>query len=262
MGFFQEIKGHQKKRTIQSVLPQCGRCGRMTAEEKDRSGKTRKICRNPKIPVSGVGRREILIVREQPMQINDTMADWFATIDGKSLLKTALSEAGIDMQKDCWTTGAAICYGKGHASLSIECCRPNLLQSIKELQPKVILPVGLGATQAVLSQLWREGTGEMSRFCGYQIPAKKWNAWVCPIFDSAYILSLGNRFADKGGKKPDFPRGLGGVAFLWMIRHIEAMMKKLPNRPDTSDTKDHVTLLYNSDEIACVLERICNRNRG
>jgi len=120
----------------------------------------------------------------------------------------------------------------------------------------------LEATRAVLSLLWREGSGEMTRFYGYQIPAKNWNAWVCPTYDSAYILSLGNRFTDKGGKKPDMPQGLGGVAFLWMERHIEAMVKKLPNRPNESSSKDRITLLYDADEIAAALERIGNSEKG
>ena len=262
MGFFQESKVHSKKKVIRSVLPQCGRCGRSTAVEKDRAGKVRRVCQNPKIPVSGEGQQEILIVREQPTQMNDASADWLTSVNGQSLLGIALHHAGIDMQQDCWTTGATICYGKGHSSVSIECCRANLLGTIKELKPKMIIPVGAGATQAILAHLWREGSGEMLRFCGYQIPAKKWNAWVCPVFDSAYILSLGNRFADQSGRRTGVPRGLGGVAFLWMRRHIEAMADKLPNRPCDGESKDRMTLLYDADEIADVLEKIGNSQKG
>ena len=262
MGFFQPTKSNTKKKVIRSILPQCGRCGRNTALELDGSEKTRKICQNPKLSYSGKGRQEILIVREQPTQLNDATADWMTSEGGKSLLGLALRESDIDIQKDCWTTGAAICYGKGNSSVPIECCRPNLLNTIKELNPKVIVPVGLDATQAVLSYLWREGSGEMSRFCGYQIPAKKWNAWVCPTYDSTYILSLGNRFSDRVGQKPDVPKGLGGVAFLWMTRHMQAMVKKLPNRPNGGDSKDRITLLYDSDKIADVLEKIGNSDKG
>jgi len=262
MGFFQETKTHQKKKVIRSVLPQCGRCGRATAVETDRFGKQRQVCQHPKLPVFGEGKSEILIVREQPTQIIDASANWTSTPNGKSLLGIALHNAGIEIKEECWITGAAICYGKGHSALAIECCRANLLNTIKELNPKVIVPVGSNATQAVLSHLWREGSGEMSRFCGYQIPAKKWNAWVCPVFDSTYILSLSNRFVDKDGKKPNMPKGLGGVAFLWLCRHIEAMVEKLPNRPDNDNSKDRVTLLYKLDEIADVLERIGNSPKG
>ena len=262
MGFFQEIKSHQKKKVIRSVLPQCGRCGRNTAVEKTRDGRVRRVCQNPKIPVSGEGRKEILIVREQPTQMNDASADWLTSPNGKSFLATAFKKAVIDMQKDCWTTGAALCYGKIHASLAIECCRANLLDTIKELKPKVIVPVGTAATQAVLSNLWREGSGEMLKFCGYQIPAKKWNAWVCPVFDSAYILSLGHRHAESGDQNPDTLRGLCGVAFLWLERHIAAIQDKLPNRPNSDNTKDRITLLYHTNEIAEALERIGNSDKG
>jgi uracil-DNA glycosylase family 4 len=232
------------------------------AVETDKFGKRRKVCQNPKLSVSGGGKLGILIIREQPTQINDATADWLTTAKGRSLLGIALHNVGIDMQEDCWTTGAAICYGKNHSSIPIECCRPHLLETIKELQPKVIMPVGVNAAQSVLSHLWREGSGDMSRFCGYQIPVKKWNAWVCPVFDSAYILSLGNRFVDKGGRKPDVPQGLGGVAFLWLCRHIEAMAEKLPNRPNFGNTKEQITLLYNANGIADVLERIGNSEKG
>ncbi|MDR0327287.1 MAG: hypothetical protein LBI05_03215 [Planctomycetaceae bacterium] len=268
MGFFQEVKSHQKKKVIRSVLPQCGRCGRTMAVEKTRTGKVRRVCQNPKIPVSGEGRQEILIVREQPTQINDASADWLTSVGGHSFLAAAFQKAGLDIQKDCWTTGAALCYGKGHAALAVECCRANLLGTIKELKPKVIVPVGIGATQAVLSHLWREGSGEMLRFCGYQIPAKKWNAWVCPVFDSAYILSLGHRHADKdehadkNDQNPVTLRGLSGVAFLWLERHIAAIWDKLPNRPFDGNTKDRITLLYNTDEIADALESIGNSDKG
>jgi uracil-DNA glycosylase family 4 len=262
MGFFQPTKSNQKKKVIRSILPQCGRCGRHTAVEIDKFGKKRRVCQSPKLPVSGEGRLEILIVREQPTQMNDASVDWFASEGGKSLLGMALHNAGVDMQEDCWVTGAAICYGKGNPLIPIECCRPYLLETIKKLNPKVIVPVGLNATRAVLAHLWREGSGEMSRFYGYQIPAKKWNAWVCPTYDSAYILSLGNRFVDKSGHKPDIPQGLAGVAFLWMSRHIEAMTERLPNRPNDAPSQDRITLLYNPEEIADVLERIGNSPKG
>jgi hypothetical protein len=102
MGFFQPTKSNQKKKVIRSILPQCGRCGRHTAVEMDKFGKQRQVCQSPKLSVSGEGQLKILIVREQPTQMNDATADWFASEGGKSLLGMALRNAGIDILEDCW----------------------------------------------------------------------------------------------------------------------------------------------------------------
>ncbi|MDR1268898.1 MAG: hypothetical protein LBK82_05185 [Planctomycetaceae bacterium] len=151
-------------------------------------------------------------------------------------------------------TGAAICYGKGYPLLAAESCLPNLGKTIRELQPKLIIPIGELATHSVLTFLWRDGNlDHMYRFFGCQIPAKQWNAWVCPVYDSAYIMSLGYK------NKEDKPTGTGVVAYFWLENHVREAIEKLGEPPFSEESpKEPIQLLFDTDTIKETLEQIGN----
>jgi uracil-DNA glycosylase len=261
MPFF-ERKRKTKKTTVRkrSLVSACVQCGRVPSSKDN--GNIPIIVRDKRcIPVSGKGGKKILLVRDQPNSYISANNDWFAKQKGKpSFIFTALHNADIDVYDDCWMTGAALCYGKGPSLLAIESCLPNLDRTIRELQPKLIIPIGNDATYAVMSFLWREdSTGDIQCFIGQQIPAKRWNAWVCPVYDSAYILSLGYRNQEESG----IPTGTGVVAYLWLERYISAAVEKLEEEPfPDKEQKDPIQFLYSVDAVGELLAAIGHFDKG
>jgi hypothetical protein len=169
------------------------------------------------------------------------------------MLETALHNVDIDITEDCWVTAAALCYGTHALEAAAYCCSVNLRTTIETVKPAMIIPVGIDAVRAVMSHLWREGAGDMSRFFGERIPVAKWGAWVCPVYDANYILSLGRTSAG-------LPQGLGETAYLWLTRHIEAMAEKL-NQPVVAETPN-VDLVFNVDEIVYWLNTVSGLSKG
>ncbi|MDR2115846.1 MAG: hypothetical protein LBP87_05640 [Planctomycetaceae bacterium] len=255
MSFFERAK---KKASVRkrSLVAACAQCGR----RKKAKNLTGKII-PPGIPVSGRGDKKILLIRDQPTAYIDVSRNWFSRQNKKpSFIMTALRNADIEPEEDCWMTGAAVCFGTGHPLLAIESCLPNLDRTIQELQPKVIIPIGLNAIHAVMSFLWRdESMGDLAHFIGHQMPAKRWNAWVCPVYDSAYIMSLGY----KNSSTPDLLSGTGIVAYLWLERYIKAAVEKLGEPPfPVEDKKNIIQFLYTVNDISEALEWIGNSLRG
>src|SRR5690606_23623431 len=126
-----------------SLAPQCGACGLF------------KTCKSPKMPVSGKGRREILVVAEAPGKDEDDRGIQLVGESGQ-LLERAMRKAGVDMRKDCWLTNSLICRPPNNrmpTKQEIDYCRPNLLKTIKELDPKVIILLGGSAVRSLIGYL-------------------------------------------------------------------------------------------------------------
>lgn len=166
--------------TIDSDTPNCGDCGLF------------RKCHTPKLPVYGKGQKKILIVSESPSKETDYSADGDASL-GKSseYLKEALRAANIVLSEDCWLTSSLRCRPENNwiaKSEWIDYCRPNLINTIKELQPQVIIPLGGYACKSVLS--YARSTNEKAdilRWTGWHIPSQKLNAWICPTFHPSYV---------------------------------------------------------------------------
>lgn len=174
MGFFSESTLIDAP--IASSIPKCGLC------------KLHKGCITPKMKVYGKGRRSILIVGEAPGRNEDEKGRPFAGKSG-SFLKEHLSRMRIDRDKDCWLYNALICSPKNATpdEDQIEWCNPNLQNTIKELQPKVIIPLGPVATRAVTLGVWKEKMEAFSRWVGWVIPDRTHNTWVCPTYHPSYV---------------------------------------------------------------------------
>lgn len=68
-------------------------------------------------------------------------------------------------------------------------CQPNLRNTILDLQPEIIIPIGGTAVKSLISMVWKDhDIGGMTRWYGWQIPCQKLNAWICPTFHPSYIL--------------------------------------------------------------------------
>lgn len=213
-----------------SLLPQCGACGLY------------KTCQNPKMPYTGKGRREILIVAEAPGKEEDKHNVQLIGEAGQ-LLRRTLKELDIDLDRDCWKTNAVICRPPKNATpddVKIDACRPNLLQTIEELQPKVIVLLGKTAVTSLIGHMWGQKPGDLGRWVGYQIPGLRPNAWICPTYHPSFLIRTqrgGGPRALKGEwkKRPD------DVASVLFKRHLKAAVK-LTERPwdDVPDYRSQV----------------------
>jgi uracil-DNA glycosylase family 4 len=159
------------------LIPKCGACGLL------------KQCRTPKMPVSGKGRKGVLIVGDAPDREEDQQGKPFVGESGV-LLRRSLRRIGVDPDNDCWFTNSIICHpcdGK-MPDKAIEYCRPNLTRTIAELSPNVIVLVGANAVRALLATAFKEDVGGIKRWVGWVIPCRKPNAWVVPTFHPSFVM--------------------------------------------------------------------------
>jgi uracil-DNA glycosylase family 4 len=199
------------------------------------------------MPVTGKGRRKVLVVAEAPGEQEDEQG---IQLIGKSgqYLRDTLSDIDVDLDRDCWKTNAVICRPPKNEvnDIHIESCRPNLNKTIKELNPTAIILLGGSPVKSLIGQLWKAGEspGGIGRWAGWQIPSQKLNAWVCPTFHPAYLL-----------RKHDVSLEL------WFKRHLQEALA-LSGRPweeGVPDFASQVEIIYESDKAARIVRRMTER---
>lgn len=175
MGFLQLSELERKPPA--PITPQCGKCGL-----KDK-------CQSPLMKPTGKGKRGILIVGEAPGADEDAQGVQFVGKTGQRL-RRVIRDAGLDPNRDCWFTNALICRPPNNEIADqkmIGYCRPNLLKTIRELNPSTILLLGATAVRSLIGSIWRESTDGITRWVGWKIPAQKLNAWVCPAWHPSHV---------------------------------------------------------------------------
>lgn len=162
-----------------SLVPKCGACGLF------------KTCKSPKMLPSGKGRRRFLILGEAPGADEDDEGAAFVGRAGRHL-ENALRKVGVDLRRDCTITNSLICRPPNNAtptSEQIDYCRPNLIKTLDEFKPDVIIPLGASAVQSLLTTIFKDkDIGGITRWAGFNIPCQRVNAWVCPTFHPSHLL--------------------------------------------------------------------------
>lgn len=184
-----------------SLLPHCGECGLY------------QTCASPKMPVTGEGKRRVLVVAEAPGREEDRRGVQLIGEAGQ-LLRTSLRKIDIDLDRDCWKTNAVICRppkNETPTDRQIQACRPNLLKTIRELDPVVIIVLGGVALQSLVGYLWGESPGAISRWAGFRIASQLPNAWICPTYHPSFLLRN---------------RGRDDVAMVLFERHLGRAFRK------------------------------------
>ncbi len=227
------------KHQLQTV-PYCAKCGLL------------KGCQSPKMQIAGEGKREILIVGEAPGKNEDEQGKPFIGKAGK-YLEYHLNKAGINLFEDCWVTNSLRCRPPSNApptDTQIDCCRPLLIKAIDELKPKVIIPLGNAAVKSLIGWLWREDTGGIMRWAGYQIPCQKLNAWVCPTFHPSFVM----RDDDEQTKGAE-------VRELVWKKHLGAI-SEINDRPwvGPPNFSKRVHIVLNADDAAEQILQVFNGN--
>lgn len=173
---------------VQSVIPRCGQCGLY------------RTCQAPKMAPTGQGRKKILILGEAPGKTEDEYVDKRTGQKGKQFigesgeyLRDTLEQFGINPDRDCWFDNSLRCRPPGNKLPSnpvplIEACRPNILKTIRELSPNVIILLGATACKSLIPVLWKDEVGQAGTWGSWRIPSQVANAWVCPTFHPAYLI--------------------------------------------------------------------------
>lgn len=238
-GFFSPSVIAQGNKAPASRVPKCGACGLL------------KTCKSPKMPIAGKGKRGILIVGEAPGETEDDTGKPFVGKSGR-LLQQTLRKYGIDMFRDCWVTNSLICRPPGNrdpTDLEIGYCRPNLLNAITDLKPSTIIPLGRFGIESVIGMAWKSGQGDVGggyRWLGWNIPYRKWNAWICPTYHPAFIARKLKE---------------NGVESLFFEKHLEkaAELEGRPWESNEFDDRSQIEKIYDANEAARILRRMIQK---
>lgn len=210
-GFF-AASSFVNKQPKRNTLSKCGSCGLY------------KTCFSPKMPVTGKGLKNILIVAEAPGELEDRKNTQLIGKAGKRL-RTLLKELSIDLDRDCWKTNAVICRPPNNKTPSneiIDCCSANLFKTIETLKPVCIILLGGVAIQSLIGTMRDEKSGERAIYMGEQIPAQQFNAWICPTYHPSYLLRMEDSLLERTTKE-----------------HLRIAISKAKNRPFKNDVPDY-----------------------
>lgn len=168
-----------KQKTVKTKKvqkPPCEVCGLDTAG-----------CYNPRMPVSGEGRKNILVVAEAPGREEDLRNTQLIGQAGQ-LCEREFGDVGIDLHEDCWKINAVNCRppkNRKPSKKEIKCCRHRLDTAIDELSPKFIFLMGGAAIDSFYGGKFDISVGIWRRLC---IPDKKTFAWIIPMFHPSFVL--------------------------------------------------------------------------
>lgn len=161
------------------LLPKCGKC------------KLFEGCQSPKMKVFGEGLKKILIIGQSPGAEEDRLNRPFIGKTGEKL-KGVLAKFGVIMDRDCWLYNSLICRPPNNKipnSKMVEWCRPNVTNTIQELDPEVVILLGAEAVESYLLSVWNDDQpNTIGRWVGWQIPLQPGNRWVCPTWHPSYLL--------------------------------------------------------------------------
>ena len=234
-GAFFSKAGFESRPTAEVAdSPRCGLC-RLHAS-----------CKSPKLPVQGEGGKGIMIVGPTPSAAEDEAGRYLVGKAGYDLAER-FQRYGVDIHKDCWYTTATICRPESGAPSSeqVQWCRPALLGAIKRLNPRIVILLGRSAVQGAIGHLWKEDVGQIDRWIGWNIPAREWNAWVCPLWHSS-----------------DFFGKTAAVQDVLQDRHLITALQ-LQGRPwdgkTIPDYESKVECVYDTDRAAAIVRKMIQK---
>jgi uracil-DNA glycosylase len=147
----------------------------------------------PRMKPYGNFKKRILNLAEAPGLEEDQQGKPFQGKTGQ-LLQRTYKKLGIDLFEDCLNVNSCLCRpmtkegnNRTPTNQEIENCRHAVLQLIKNVQPHVIVLLGGSALYSLLGHRWRKNLGGISKWRGYTIPDRDFNAWLCPTFHPSYI---------------------------------------------------------------------------
>jgi uracil-DNA glycosylase family 4 len=150
-----------------------------------------KGCNSPRMPVSGNGKKGILVIAEAPGEEEDKKNTQLIGRAG-TLLRDKLWNLGIDLDDDCWKINSVNCRPEGNrkpTARELQCCWPRVEQVILENKPKFIWLMGATALETFYQ--YRDidqdkvSITSWTKLC---IPDKKYGCWILPQYHPSALL--------------------------------------------------------------------------
>jgi len=141
-----------------------------------------KTCKNPCIQGVGPIPVDIMLVGEAPGKEEDLQKEPFVGVAGKRL-DIILKEAKLD-RKYLYISNTVRCRppeNRDPEPEEIKACFPYLEEEIQKVKPKIIVPLGGIALQAI------QGLEGSTSWAGTKHWSEKYNCWIMPTFHPAYI---------------------------------------------------------------------------
>jgi uracil-DNA glycosylase family 4 len=155
-------------------------------------------------------------------------------------LRQNLKELGLELNRDAWSTNAIICrppHNKIPDDNQIAYCRPNLLNTIRLYNPKVVVTLGRSALVSALTGIWGD-IGPLERWVGWKIPLDKY--WVCPTYHPNFLLKMENSLMDR----------LFSQHLAEAFEKAEEVLPKMPN------LAKHIEIIYDDVQAYEALREI------
>lgn len=147
----------------------------------------------PKMEPYGNFRKGIMVIGEAPGEDEDRRGKPWQGKDGR-ILQRKYKQLGIDLFEDCISLNAINCRptdkkgaNRTPTSQEIACCRSKVLQAIKKYQPRLIILQGNAPTVTLIGHRWKGDFKGISKWRGWTIPDREYNAWICPTFHPSFI---------------------------------------------------------------------------
>lgn len=143
-------------------------------------------CKSPYMKPTGDGKKGILVVAEAPGKTEDTLNTQLIG-DAGIYLREQFKSVGIDLDVDCWKTNTVICRPKNNKTptdTQIKLCHKNLVKTIEEKKPRIIVLLGAVAIEGMIGK-YLHTTSPVS-LSGRKIPFE--GAWILPTFHPSYII--------------------------------------------------------------------------
>lgn len=235
-GFFPPMSAFEMRpATAKAGEPRCRQCGLFAH------------CTSPKMQLLGAGRRGILIVGPQPSGADDMTGRHLSGKAGKDL-RELMAANRIDLDRDCWYTTAAVCHSDATPTTDVvQNCRPLLLSRIEKLKPKVIILLGSVAVKAVVGHLWKDDISLIDPWVGWQIPAREWNCWVCPLWGPGDFYKDAERQVQMRLQRA------------YMADAVAASTQPAPWPDGPPDYAKQVELIYDPTQAAAIIDRMVER---
>jgi DNA polymerase len=152
-----------------------------------------KFALTPKMESYGNFKKGIMVIGEAPGEDEDRRGRPWQGKMGR-VLQRKYEQLGIDLFEDCVSLNAVSCRptdkkgaNRTPTSQEIACCRSKVLQAIKKYQPKLIILQGATPTISLIGHRWKGDFKGISKWQGWTIPDREYNAWVCPTFHPSFI---------------------------------------------------------------------------
>lgn len=148
-----------------------------------------KLCKSPKMKPYGNFKKRILNIGEAPGEMEDRNGKPWQGKTG-ALLKETYANLGIDLFEDCLNINAVNCRPEDDRppnNYEIACCRKIVLDVIKQYKPHIIVLFGNAAIFSIIGHRWKKSLENISKWRGWAIPDRDFNAWIFPVFHPSYI---------------------------------------------------------------------------